>query len=238
MPHAGASVLYPFGSHDPFGAAGAQRPEPAWLASLDDPIDSSEAEAYMAFRRMARAFRAWRTNSYLLKHSRMERDLAVRNWTIATAFWEVHLLQRCFGRWRFWRRDTLGAALAVWTTSALQERFRCGQAPPPIMDAAAMRSPPSCPVGSESHKVMLCASWWHQHVECHISTRCARSFCCLTGAMSRSGCPWCCCRWWLEWTRHLRACTLGARTHWLRALLRRWRLFAATSSHKARTALT
>ena len=52
-----------------FGAGVSAR-EPAWLAALDDPIDSSEAEAYMAFRRMARVFRAWRTTPFLLHHSK------------------------------------------------------------------------------------------------------------------------------------------------------------------------
>ncbi|PNW78263.1 hypothetical protein CHLRE_09g404500v5 [Chlamydomonas reinhardtii] len=105
------------------GGGGPGRVSAAQLAELDEPVLSEEAEAYLDYNRLARAFRMWRKNTFARKASRFERDHALKNWAVATSFWAVHLLRRCFARWRAEGPSKTALALQLWAGHSLSACF-------------------------------------------------------------------------------------------------------------------
>ncbi|KAG2450986.1 hypothetical protein HYH02_004258 [Chlamydomonas schloesseri] len=105
------------------GGPGAGRISAAQLDDLDEPVLSEEAEAYLDYNRLARAFRTWRKNTFARRASRFERDHALRNWAVATSFWAVHLLRRCFTRWRAEGPRKTALALQRWAGNSLSACF-------------------------------------------------------------------------------------------------------------------
>lgn len=55
---------------------------------------------------------------------RYERDQALQNWAVATSFWAVQLLRRCFRRWAGHGPLKAAKALSLWSGNSLAGCFR------------------------------------------------------------------------------------------------------------------
>ncbi|PNH11223.1 ATP-dependent RNA helicase glh-2, partial [Tetrabaena socialis] len=88
------------------------------------PAVDDEAEAFLDFNRLARTFRAWRKVAFLRRTARFERDQALENWAVATSFWAINLLKRCFERWRAFGPRKALLALEIWGGNSLAGCFR------------------------------------------------------------------------------------------------------------------
>ncbi|GLI66401.1 hypothetical protein VaNZ11_010162 [Volvox africanus] len=73
---------------------------------------------------MARAFQTWRQNTSTRRISRSERDQALHNWAVATSFWAVHLLRRCFNKWRTLAPRKALMAMSIWGDNSRAGCFR------------------------------------------------------------------------------------------------------------------
>ncbi|GLC68585.1 hypothetical protein PLESTF_000711300 [Pleodorina starrii] len=115
-----------WGSADSSGAGAppAHSGDPPSSPEAEESGLSEEAEAYMDFSRMARAFRTWRRNTSTRMMSRSERDQALHNWAVATSFWAVQLLQRCFSRWRGLAPRKALMAASIWGDNSRAGCFR------------------------------------------------------------------------------------------------------------------
>lgn len=54
---------------------------------------------------------------------RAAKEEAVANWNVALAFWELHLVQRCFLRWANHKQEALAMVLDRWRASSLRDCF-------------------------------------------------------------------------------------------------------------------
>ncbi|EFJ51807.1 hypothetical protein VOLCADRAFT_87353 [Volvox carteri f. nagariensis] len=91
----------------------------------DDESDLPEdAEAYMDFSRMARAFQTWRRNTCTRMITRSERDQALHNWAVAASFWAVQLLRRCFTKWHSLAPRKALMAMSIWGDNSRAGCFR------------------------------------------------------------------------------------------------------------------